>query len=48
MTCTLYQDIHKPRELTRQEVYTLPLWRKNGLRLALFIIVVLSLLVISL
>lgn len=48
MSCTLYQDIHKPRELTRKDVYTIPAWRKNSLRLALFILVVLSLLVISL
>lgn len=48
MTCTLYQDIQAKPEPTRPEIYRIPWQRKYGFRIALFIVIALSLLVVSL
>ena len=48
MTCTLYQDATAPKPPAREDIYPVRTWRKNSFRLALFLIVVLSLLVLSL
>ncbi|MEL7521166.1 MAG: hypothetical protein AAF171_26385, partial [Cyanobacteria bacterium P01_A01_bin.116] len=47
MTCTLYQDVQPALSPTQQAVYRIPIWRKNGFRLAIFILIIFSLLVIS-
>lgn len=48
MTCTLYQDSQAPKPKPRETIYPVQTWRKNSFRLALFLIVVFSLLVLSL
>lgn len=48
MTCTLYQNAHALPEPTRQDIYQMPRRRKNGIWLAIAILILLSLIIASL
>lgn len=48
MTCTLYRSVEEKPEPTRDEIYRIPWQRKYGFRIALFTIIILSLLIVSL
>ncbi|NJM96808.1 MAG: zinc ribbon domain-containing protein [Phormidesmis sp. RL_2_1] len=43
-TCTLYQNIQAPKQLTRSDIYPIPWWRKNILWIGFGLLVTVSLL----
>ena len=46
-SCTLYRSVDTQPELKPEDIYKIPWHRKNALRLVLFVVIVLSLIVIS-
>lgn len=47
LSCTLYQSVDAAPDLQPEEIYKIPWQRKNATRIALFVLIVLSLIVIS-
>lgn len=47
MSCTLYQSVSAEPEPKPEDIYQIPWQRKNAVRLALFVLIVFSLIVIS-
>ncbi|MGC1308693.1 MAG: zinc ribbon domain-containing protein [Phormidesmis sp.] len=48
MTCTLYQNLQTQPELSQQEIYRMPTRKKQGLWIALAVLIMLSLIVSAL
>ncbi|MEM6450109.1 MAG: zinc ribbon domain-containing protein [Cyanobacteria bacterium P01_D01_bin.105] len=46
-SCTLYQSLDAQPELKPEDIYQIPWQRKNAVRIALFVLIVFSLIVIS-
>lgn len=47
MDCTLYRSVDAQLDPKPEEIYQIPWQRKNAVRIGLFVLIVLSLIVIS-